>query len=126
MLKLVLLLFFISFLTDVSAPEQLSVTSVTPTSAELIWSPPQEMDHTPFSYQISYYRGGSELVQTSADSCSVNIEGLKPCTVYSVNVCTKSKDGKMSEPINKKVQTGEGCYVSTFKNMYICCRKLLQ
>ncbi|XP_062371960.1 fibronectin-like [Sardina pilchardus] len=91
--------------TGVSAPEQLTVASVTPTSIHLTWSPPDGMDQTPESYQISYHSGGPESEPISTGSCSADITGLKPYTEYSVSICTKLKDGGMSEPVNKKVCT---------------------
>ncbi|XP_076145057.1 uncharacterized protein LOC143127433 [Alosa pseudoharengus] len=94
-----------SLIAVLLAPKQLTVYSVTPTSAILTWIPPHGMDQTSLSYQISYHSGGSESETISTDSCSADITGLKPCTDYSVSVCTKLKDGGMSEPAKKEVCT---------------------
>ncbi|XP_076145053.1 tenascin-N-like isoform X2 [Alosa pseudoharengus] len=91
--------------TAVPAPEQLKVASVTPTSANLTWTPPHGMDQTPESYQISYHDGRSESKPFSRYSCSTIIESLEPCSDYVVSVCAKLKDGAMSEPAKQVVHT---------------------
>ncbi|XP_062372544.1 fibronectin-like [Sardina pilchardus] len=92
--------------TAVPGPEQVTVVSVTPTFAELKWNPPHGIDQTPESYQISYHKGGSELKTISANSCCSNITGLKPCTIYTVSIRVKLKDGGMSEAVGTVVNTG--------------------
>ncbi|XP_076144473.1 tenascin-X-like [Alosa pseudoharengus] len=91
--------------TAVPAPEQLKVASVTPTSANLTWTPPHGMDQTPESYQISYHDGRSESKPFSRHSCSTIIESLEPCSDYVVSVCAKLMDGAMSEPAKQMIHT---------------------
>lgn len=110
-LKMKMILFFF-LLTAVAVPEQLTVTSEMPTSAKLTWTPPQGMEKTQLCYQISYRCEGTEpiysdLYSTIPGKCEAEITGLQPCTDYSVSVCTKTKDGEMSEPVKEKVHTGE-------------------
>ncbi|XP_041926438.1 fibronectin-like isoform X2 [Alosa sapidissima] len=89
----------------VPAPEKLRMISKTSSSVHLIWDPPLGMEETPYSYQISYHTGGPESEPIPADSCSVVIKNLKPCTDYLVNVRTKLKNGEMSEPFGMGVFT---------------------
>ncbi|XP_062398293.1 up-regulator of cell proliferation-like isoform X2 [Sardina pilchardus] len=91
--------------TTVPVPEQLSVDSVTATSADLRWSLTHVMNDNPHSFLISYHSEGTEPQIISTDSCSAVITGLKPDTEYIVNVYTKLLHGQPSQPSSVTIHT---------------------
>ncbi|XP_076119238.1 fibronectin-like isoform X1 [Alosa pseudoharengus] len=82
--------------TSVPVPENLTVTSVTPTSADLSWSLHQGMEQIPHSFLISYHSEGTEPQTISTESCSTQLTGLQQDTQYTVSVCCKLRDGGRS------------------------------
>ena len=62
--------------------ENLTVDSVTATSANLSWSLSCGTYQTPHSVLISYHSEGTEPQTISTDSCSAVITGLEPHTDY--------------------------------------------
>lgn len=89
-------------------PENIKVSSVTPTSFTLKWQRPQGMKQTPLSYQISGIDGHEP---SCTEKCEANITGLKPCSKYSFTICTKIRRSEGHEDISKAVEeevhTGE-------------------
>ncbi|XP_041927698.1 collagen alpha-1(XII) chain-like isoform X8 [Alosa sapidissima] len=83
--------------TSVPVPENLTVTSVTPTSADLSWSLHQGMEQIPHSFLISYHSEGTEPQTVSTESCSTTLTDLQPDTQYTVSVCCKLRDGRRSQ-----------------------------
>ena len=93
--------------TGYPVPEELTVISVTPTSAELSWSLHQGMEQFPHSFLISYHSEETELQTTSTESCSTTLTGLTPDTNYTVTVCCELRDGGRSQAATRIIQTGE-------------------
>ena len=93
--------------TGYPVPEELTVISVTPTSAELSWSLHQGMEQFPHSFLISYHSEETELQTTSTQSCSTTLTGLTPDTHYTVTVCCELRDGGRSQAATVDFQTGE-------------------
>ncbi|KAJ8255256.1 hypothetical protein GJAV_G00202820 [Gymnothorax javanicus] len=85
--------------TEIPAPEQLTVSSVTATSAILSWQVSPMMQQTPHRFQVSYQGEWTEPKSIIAESCSTTITDLKPGTEYTVTVSTQLKHGGKSQPI---------------------------
>ncbi|XP_063048777.1 fibronectin-like [Engraulis encrasicolus] len=90
---------------DFPAPENVTVDTVTPTSADLSWSLHQGMQQIPHTFLISYCSEGTEPQTISTESCSTTLAGLQPDTKYTVIVCTELKDGRKSESVSTRIQT---------------------
>ncbi|XP_031433188.2 fibronectin-like [Clupea harengus] len=93
--------------TSYPVPEKLTVSSVTPTSANLSWSLHQGMEQFPHSFPISYHSEETELQTTSTESCSTTLTGLTPGTKYTVTVCCELRDGGRSQAATLVIKTGE-------------------
>ena len=93
--------------TGYPVPEKLTVSSMTPTSADLSWSLHQGMEQFPHSFLISYHSEETELQTTSTESCSTTLTGLTPDTNYTVTVCCELRDGGRSQAATRIIQTGE-------------------
>ncbi|XP_062391107.1 fibronectin-like [Sardina pilchardus] len=91
--------------TSVPVPENLTVGSVTPTSAVLSWSLHQEMEQIPHRFLISYHSEGAEPQAISTESCSTTLTGLQPDTQYTVTVCCELRNGGMSRATTRPLQT---------------------
>ncbi|XP_031437094.1 fibronectin-like [Clupea harengus] len=87
-------------------PEKLTVSSVTPTSANLSWSLHQGMEQFPHSFLISYHSEETEPQTTSTQSCSTTLTGLTPDTHYTVTVCCELRDGGRSQAATRIIHTG--------------------
>ncbi|XP_028840293.1 tenascin-N-like isoform X3 [Denticeps clupeoides] len=96
----------VKFHTDVPAPENLTVVSVSATSAKISWIPPHGMDQIPHSFLISYWSKESKIESISTDSSSTEITELKPDTPYTLTVCTEVKHGGRSRPATVTFNTG--------------------
>ena len=94
-------------ITGYPVPEKLTVSSMTPTSANLSWSLHQGMEQFPHSFLISYHSEETELQTTSTESCSTTLTGLTPDTKYTVTVCCELRDGGRSQAATVDFQTGE-------------------
>ncbi|XP_031441009.1 fibronectin-like isoform X2 [Clupea harengus] len=90
----------------VSAPENLTVDSVTATSANLSWSLSCGTYQTPHSFLISYHSEGTAPQTISTNSCSAVITGLKPETGYTVSVSTENQLREKSQPASVSILTG--------------------
>ncbi|XP_041927751.1 fibronectin-like isoform X15 [Alosa sapidissima] len=92
--------------TSVPVPENLTVGSVTPTSADLSWSLHQGMEQIPHSFLISYHSEGTEPQTISTESCSTTLTDLQPDTQYTVSVCCELKEGGTSLTTSTLIQSG--------------------
>ncbi|KAL2080882.1 hypothetical protein ACEWY4_022735 [Coilia grayii] len=90
---------------DVPVPENVTVSSVTPTSADLSWSLQQGMEQIPHRFLFSYCSKGTEPQTISTQSCSTSLTGLQPDTQYWATVCCELKDGRKSEATSTRIQT---------------------
>ncbi|KAL2080885.1 hypothetical protein ACEWY4_022738 [Coilia grayii] len=75
-----------TFRTCIPVPENVTVSSVTPTSADLSWSLQQGMEQIPHRFLISYCSKGTEPQTIFTQSCSTTLTGLQPDTQYWVRV----------------------------------------
>ncbi|KAL2080886.1 hypothetical protein ACEWY4_022739 [Coilia grayii] len=94
-----------TFRTSIPVPENVTVGSVTPTSADLSWSLQQGMEQIPHRFLISYCSEGTEPQTISTQSCSTTLTGLQPDTQYWATVCCELKDGRKSEATSTRIQT---------------------
>ncbi|XP_062396806.1 interferon-induced very large GTPase 1-like [Sardina pilchardus] len=94
------------FRTRIPVPEQLSVSSITSSSASLSWRVSSEMKQTPHSFLVSYHCEGTEPMNISTESCSTDITGLKPGAEYTVSVYTALQSGGKSQPASDQIKTG--------------------
>ncbi|XP_076119234.1 uncharacterized protein LOC143100157 isoform X2 [Alosa pseudoharengus] len=92
--------------TSVPVPENLTVASVTPISADLSWSQHQGMEQIPHSFLISYHSEGTEPQTISTESCSTTLTDLQPDTQYTVSVCCVLIEGGTSQATSTAIQTG--------------------
>ncbi|XP_063070656.1 fibronectin-like isoform X2 [Engraulis encrasicolus] len=83
--------------TPFPVPEDVTVGSVTPTSADLSWSVQQGMQQIPHKFLISYYNKGTEPQTISTESCCATLTGLQPDTRYTTSVYCELEDGRRSE-----------------------------
>ncbi|XP_062381035.1 tenascin-N-like isoform X2 [Sardina pilchardus] len=91
--------------TEVPVPDNLAVGSVTASSANFSWEVPPEMNQTPHRFLVSYQSEGTELWSITTESCSADIKGLKPGTLYTVEVYTQGQHGGKSQPVSHKIKT---------------------
>ncbi|XP_062390917.1 uncharacterized protein LOC134078786 isoform X3 [Sardina pilchardus] len=92
--------------TSVPVPENLTVSSVTPTSAVVSFSLHQGMEQIPHYFLISCHSEGAEPQTISTESCSTTLTDLQPDTQYAVIVCCQLKDGGRSQSTSVVIQTG--------------------
>ncbi|XP_063048776.1 fibronectin-like [Engraulis encrasicolus] len=92
-------------IADFQVPENVTVGTVTPTSADLSWSLQQGMQQIPHTFLISYCSEGTEPQTISTESCSTTLTGLQPDTQYTANVCCELRDGRKSEAASTRIQT---------------------
>ncbi|XP_063042623.1 usherin-like isoform X2 [Engraulis encrasicolus] len=87
----------INFYTGINRNQQEStvetfwVKSLTPTSAEVSWTPSQKENQIAGSFQISYVCDGTDLKTVTTDLCSTVIEDLKPASEYLFSVSAGSE-----------------------------------
>uniref|UniRef100_A0AAY3ZU18 Fibronectin type-III domain-containing protein n=1 Tax=Denticeps clupeoides TaxID=299321 RepID=A0AAY3ZU18_9TELE len=93
------------FHTVLPAPEEVTVVSVSATSAKISWIPPHGMDQIPHSFLISYWSKESKIESISTDSCRTEITDLKPDTPYTLTVCTEVKHGGRSQETSTNIHT---------------------
>ncbi|XP_076135269.1 interferon-induced very large GTPase 1-like [Alosa pseudoharengus] len=94
------------FRTVIPAPEHLTVSYITASSASLRWIVSAVMDQTPHSFLVSYQSEGTELKSVSAESCSADITGLIPGIEYSVRVFTEPQYGGRSQSASIQLKSG--------------------
>ncbi|XP_028840433.1 fibronectin-like isoform X4 [Denticeps clupeoides] len=95
-------------------PQNLTVSSVSATSAKLSWSLPDEVGgyfwskrgkKVPYSFLISYHSEKSGTNQSSTGDNSTEITGLTPYTEYTVSVRTVNRHGVQSSPASSRFYT---------------------
>ncbi|XP_076120645.1 fibronectin-like [Alosa pseudoharengus] len=91
--------------TSIPDPQNVTVSSVTQTSADLSWSLHQGMEQIPHSFLISYHSEGTEPQTTSTESCSTTLTDLQPDTQYTISVCCELRDGGRSQATSTPIQT---------------------
>lgn len=91
----------------IPAPDYLTVSSITASSAHLSWQVSPEMKQIPHSFLVSYQSEGIDPKSISSDSCSADITDLTPGTEYTVKVYTQLQHGGESQPASEKIMTGK-------------------
>ncbi|XP_076118505.1 uncharacterized protein LOC143099294 isoform X2 [Alosa pseudoharengus] len=95
----------LAHLADDLVPENLTVDSVTATSANISWGRSRETKQLPHSFLISYQSEGTEPQTFSSECRSSAITGLKPYTEYTVSVSTQLLHGIKSQAAVTTVHT---------------------
>ncbi|XP_062391936.1 uncharacterized protein LOC134079846, partial [Sardina pilchardus] len=92
-------------LADDLVPENLTVDSVTATSANISWGLSRETEQLPHSFLISCQSEGAEPNIISSECRSAAITGLQPYTQYTVSVSTQLPRGIKSQAAATAVHT---------------------
>ncbi|KAG5261310.1 hypothetical protein AALO_G00302460 [Alosa alosa] len=87
--------------TDVPAPGDLTLQSISTHSAVLIWDPPEGID----TFGLSFFTDGEQAETRTTNSNSAEVEKLKPGTEYTFSVASVTEKDRWSSPVTVTTHT---------------------